>query len=47
MAAGANVTGVSVDGVSAALLLPAGKPGGAIILLAGGDGQIGVGAMGA
>lgn len=37
---------VSVGGVSAALLKPA-KPRGAIILLAGGDGQIGVGPDGA
>jgi hypothetical protein len=42
-----NVTGVSVNGVSAALLTPAGGKGrGAIVLLAGGDGQIGVGADG-
>jgi hypothetical protein len=38
-----SVAGVSVDGVSAALLTPAGGKGrGAVILLAGGDGQIGV-----
>ena len=38
-----NVAGVSVDGVNAALLTPAGgKPSGAVVLLAGGDGQIGV-----
>jgi hypothetical protein len=42
-----NTTGVSVDGVSAALLMPAGgKARGSIILLAGGDGQLGVGADG-
>jgi hypothetical protein len=42
-----NVAGVSVEGVNAALLTPSsGKPRGAIILLAGGDGQIGVGADG-
>jgi hypothetical protein len=42
-----SVTGVSVDGVSAALLMPAGgKASGAIVLLAGGDGQIGVGSDG-
>jgi hypothetical protein len=42
-----SVTGVSVDGVNAALLTPAGgKPSGAIVLLAGGDGQIGVGSDG-
>jgi hypothetical protein len=47
LAAGVTVTGVSVDGVSAALLTPAGgKPHGAIILLAGGDGYIGVGSDG-
>jgi hypothetical protein len=46
-AAGAHVTGVSVGGVRAALLLPdGGKPRGAIILLAGGDGYIGVSADG-
>jgi hypothetical protein len=39
-----SVTGVSVGGVSAALLMPAGgKARGAVVLLAGGDGQIGVG----
>jgi hypothetical protein len=38
---GVTVSGVSVGGVNAALLTPA-KPHGAIILLAGGDGQIGV-----
>src|SRR5262245_37530972 len=38
-----SVTGVSVDGVNAALLTPSGgKASGAIVLLAGGDGQIGV-----
>jgi hypothetical protein len=42
LGASINVAGVSVDGVSAALLTPAGKPNGAIVLLAGGDGQIGV-----
>jgi hypothetical protein len=42
-----NVTGVSVEGVNAALLMPAGgKARGAIVLLAGGDGQIGVGSDG-
>jgi hypothetical protein len=42
-----SVTGVSVDGVNAALLTPAGaKPRGGIVLLAGGDGQIGVGSNG-
>ncbi len=42
-----SVSGVSVEGVNAALLMPAGgKARGAIILLAGGDGQIGVGADG-
>jgi hypothetical protein len=42
-----SVTGVSVDGVYAALLMPSsGKASGAIVLLAGGDGQIGVGADG-
>ena len=42
-----NVTGVSVDGVRAALLMPVGgKASGAIVLLAGGDGQIGVGSDG-
>ncbi len=47
LGAGVNVTGVSIEGVNAALLTPAGaKPGGAIILLAGGDGQIGVGSDG-
>lgn len=40
-----TVSGVSVGGVNAALLKPA-KPHGAIILLAGGDGQIGVGSDG-
>jgi hypothetical protein len=46
-AAAQSVSGVSVDGVNAALLLPAGgKARGAIILLAGGDGQIGVGSDG-
>jgi hypothetical protein len=46
LGASVNVAGVSVDGVSAALLTPAGKPSGAIVLLAGGDGQIGVGSDG-
>src|SRR5262245_58955724 len=42
-----NVTGVSVEGVKAALLTPAGgQPRGAIILLAGGSGKIGVAADG-
>jgi len=42
-----SVSGVSVDGVNAALLMPAGgKARGAIVLLAGGDGQIGVGSDG-
>jgi hypothetical protein len=45
-AAAQSVSGVQVDGVSAALLLPGGRPSGAIILLAGGDGQIGVGSDG-
>ena len=40
-----SVSGISVGGVNAALLMPA-KPHGAIILLAGGDGQIGVGSDG-
>lgn len=40
-----TVSGVSVGGANAALLKPA-KPHGAIILLAGGDGQIGVGSDG-
>jgi hypothetical protein len=44
-AAGIVVSGVSVSGVNAALLEPS-KPHGAIILMAGGDGQIGVGADG-
>jgi hypothetical protein len=44
-AAGVEVSGVSVGGVSAALLKPS-KPRGAIILMAGGDGYIGVGADG-
>jgi hypothetical protein len=44
-AAGIVVSGVSVSGVNAALLKPS-KPHGAIILIAGGDGQIGVGADG-
>ena len=38
---GVTVSGISVDGVNAALLKPA-KPRGAIVLLAGGNGQIGV-----
>ena len=46
LAASVNVAGVSVDGVNAALLTPAGKPSGAVVLLAGGDGQIGVGSDG-
>jgi hypothetical protein len=47
LAASVSVTGVSVDGVNAALLTPAGgKARGAIVLLAGGDGQIGVGSDG-
>jgi hypothetical protein len=42
-----SVSGVSVEGVNAALLMPAGgKARGAIVLLVGGDGQIGVGADG-
>ncbi|MDR3496944.1 MAG: alpha/beta hydrolase [Ancalomicrobiaceae bacterium] len=45
-AAGVTVKGVTVGGVAATLLLPA-KPHGAIILLAGGDGNIGVGPDGA
>jgi hypothetical protein len=45
-AAAQSVSGISVDGVSAALLMPGGRPRGAIILLAGGDGQIGVGGDG-
>ena len=40
VAAEVSQSGVSVDGVNASLLLPA-KPHGAIILMAGGDGQIG------
>lgn len=44
-AAGIEVSGVSVGGVNAALLKPA-KPHGAIILMAGGDGHIGVGSDG-
>jgi hypothetical protein len=39
------VSGVSVGGVNAALLTPA-RPRGAIVLLTGGDGQIGVGSDG-
>jgi hypothetical protein len=45
-AAGVSVSTVQVGGVSAALLTPA-RPRGALILLAGGDGNIGVGADGA
>jgi hypothetical protein len=45
-AAGVSVSTVQVGGVSAALLTPA-HPHGALILLAGGDGSIGVGADGA
>lgn len=41
-----TTSGVSIGGVNAALLLPSGKPHGAIVLLAGGDGQIGVGSDG-
>lgn len=44
-AAGVGVQGLSVGGTNAALLLPA-KPHGAIILLAGGDGRLGIGADG-
>lgn len=44
-AAGIEVSGLSVGGVNAALLKPA-KPRGAIILLAGGDGRLGIGADG-
>jgi hypothetical protein len=44
-AAGVEVSGVQVSGVNAALLKPA-RPHGAIILMAGGDGWIGVGADG-
>ena len=40
-----RVSGVSIGGVNAALLMPA-TPRGSIILLAGGDGQIGVGSDG-
>jgi hypothetical protein len=43
--AATKTSGVTVGGVNAALLLPD-KPRGAIILMAGGDGQIGVGANG-
>ena len=46
-AGGHSVTGVTIDGVRAALLTPLdGKASGAIVLLAGGDGQIGVGTDG-
>jgi hypothetical protein len=45
-AQGVKTTGVSIEGVNAALLTPAGGGRGAIILLAGGDGQIGVGSDG-
>ncbi len=44
-AADITVTGVSVGGVNAALLMPS-KPHGAIVLLAGGDGRLGVGSDG-
>lgn len=44
-AADIKVTGVSVNGVNAALLMPP-KPHGAVVLLAGSDGRIGVGADG-
>jgi hypothetical protein len=44
-AGGIDVSGVQVSGVNAALLKPA-KPHGAIVLMAGGDGNIGVGADG-
>ena len=44
-AAGVTLSGVSVGGTRAALLLPA-RPRGAIILMAGGDGNIGVDANG-
>ena len=44
-AAGVKTEGVSVGGVQSALLTPA-KPRGAIILMAGGDGNIGVDAAG-
>jgi hypothetical protein len=44
-AAGIAVSGVQVSGVNAALLKPA-KPHGALILMAGGDGWLGVGADG-
>lgn len=44
-AAGVSVSGLSVGGAAAALLVPT-KPRGAIVLLAGGDGNIGVGADG-
>ncbi len=44
-AAGITVQGLSVGGTRAALLLPA-RPEGAIILLAGGDGSLGIGADG-
>jgi len=45
LAQGITASGVSVDGVNAALLTPV-KPRGAIILLAGGDGQLGIGSDG-
>ena len=44
-AAGLTVKGVSVGGVNATLLLPA-KPHGAIILMTGGDGYLGIAADG-
>jgi hypothetical protein len=44
-AAGVEVSGVSVGGVNAALLKPS-RPHGAIVLMAGGDGYIGVGTDG-
>lgn len=44
-AAGITVQGLSVGGTEAALLLPA-RPKGAIILLAGGDGRLGIGTDG-
>lgn len=45
VAAGVTVSGVDVGGVKAALLTPA-NPRGGLVLLAGGDGDIGVGADG-
>jgi hypothetical protein len=44
-AASIEVSGVQISGVNAALLKPA-KPHGALVLMAGGDGQIGVNADG-